>query len=340
MNRWKRRLRFGGLGVCAAAVLVTATGCGLFPKEEKTLPPPLAKPVEIQLDTAPVKRGGIVKTVQGTGTFESTKHTYQQFTEADLRVKSVNVLSGDKVHEGQVLIQLQNHGMALNLKEQQMTYDQALLDYQESIKSMDIAHQHIKKEAVEIARMKLDQLKQEIDSRTLKAATDGVVTFVMNLRPGDIAPAYEPVVGISDPTHLRVAVDSSNGSDVTVGMKTEIDFNGKTYGGTVVQTPMSAPYTTDKRLAAEYEKTLYIKPDKPIPDAGIGNYADIRIIVRVKKDTLIIPRSGLRIYSGREYVQILDGSSRKEIDVQVGLQTSTEVEILKGLKVGQKVILQ
>ncbi|MNI96739.1 hypothetical protein D3C73_1552570 [compost metagenome] len=54
---------------------------------------------------------------------------------------------------------------------------------------------------------------------------------------------------------------------------------------------------------------------------------------------LIIPKVGLRSYMGRDYVQVLEGESRKEIDVEKGIVSSTEVEIRKGLKEGQKVIL-
>lgn len=340
MNKWKRRCRCCGWGLGLAAVLASAAGCGLFPKEENPLPPPLAKPVEIQLNTVPVKRGDIVKTFQSSGTFEAKQHTYEQFTESGLRVKSVDVMSGDKVRKGQVLIQLQDHDLGLQLEEKQLVYDQAVLDYHDAGKSMDKAHQYIKKETINIAKKKLDQIKHEIGVRTLRAVTGGVVTFVMDIEPGDAVPAYEPVVGIADPIGLRIAVDSGSGSDVSVGMEAVIEYNGKSFTGTVVQTPGSAPYTKDKRLAGEYAKTLYIQPDKPIPGAGIGTYADIKIVIRRKQNTLMIPRAGLRSYMDRTYVQVLDGSSRREIDVKTGLKTSTEVEILQGLKEGQQVILQ
>ena len=41
---------------------------------------------------------------------------------------------------------------------------------------------------------------------------------------------------------------------------------------------------------------------------------------------------------GRNYVLVMDGDSRKEADVQTGLITDTEVEIVSGLEEGQQVI--
>ncbi|MNP32334.1 hypothetical protein D3C76_1255080 [compost metagenome] len=53
----------------------------------------------------------------------------------------------------------------------------------------------------------------------------------------------------------------------------------------------------------------------------------------------MIPRGALRSYGGRNYVQILDGQSRKEVDVEQGIVTQTDVEIRQGLKEGQKIII-
>jgi hypothetical protein len=41
----------------------------------------------------------------------------------------------------------------------------------------------------------------------------------------------------------------------------------------------------------------------------------------------------------RYYVQVADGDRRKEVDVEVGLMTATDVEIVKGVEEGQQVIL-
>lgn len=64
------------------------------------------------------------------------------------------------------------------------------------------------------------------------------------------------------------------------------------------------------------------------------------IVVEQRENVIVIPRKGLRTYLGRDYVQVLNGESRKEVDVEKGLVTPTEVEIRTGLKEGQNVILE
>ncbi|UUZ85167.1 hypothetical protein LJK88_17265 [Paenibacillus sp. P26] len=71
----------------------------------------------------------------------------------------------------------------------------------------------------------------------------------------------------------------------------------------------------------------------------IGTQADIAIVTEHRENVLVIPRAGLRNYMGRDYVQVLEGESRKEVDVEKGIVSATEVEIRKGLSEKQQIIL-
>jgi len=54
---------------------------------------------------------------------------------------------------------------------------------------------------------------------------------------------------------------------------------------------------------------------------------------------VVIPPSALRTLSGRYYVQVVEADgTKREVDVEVGQQTATQVEIIKGLEPGQKVV--
>jgi len=65
----------------------------------------------------------------------------------------------------------------------------------------------------------------------------------------------------------------------------------------------------------------------------------VSVITQRKENAVIIPLAALRSYSGRNYVQVVDDKGNKrEVDVELGQQTSTDVEIVKGLTPGQKVV--
>src|SRR5690606_28552039 len=73
---------------------------------------------------------------------------------------------------------------------------------------------------------------------------------------------------------------------------------------------------------------------------NLGDLLSTRIIVREKEDALVIPRAALREFMGRRYVRLLDGDARREVDVEVGIVSPTEVEILDGISEGDLIIGQ
>ena len=72
----------------------------------------------------------------------------------------------------------------------------------------------------------------------------------------------------------------------------------------------------------------------------MGDYASLSVTLAKKEDVIVLPRRVVRSYLGRRYVQILEDGLVKERDVQTGLETPTEVEIVRGLEPGQQVIIR
>ena len=62
------------------------------------------------------------------------------------------------------------------------------------------------------------------------------------------------------------------------------------------------------------------------------------IIIQEKEDALLLPPAAIREYGNRTFVLVKDGDYRREIDVKLGIQTDTKVEILEGLEEGQEII--
>jgi macrolide-specific efflux system membrane fusion protein len=97
--------------------------------------------------------------------------------------------------------------------------------------------------------------------------------------------------------------------------------------------------TTDADLKSRYASTLYATVDKLPEGVEIGSSANVSIVLVEHKNAVLIPKSGLRSYLGRTFVRVLEGKALREVDVEVGIQSSTEVEILRGLKEGQTIVL-
>jgi RND family efflux transporter MFP subunit len=327
-----------------AALLLALPGCSLLPKEEEALQPPLVKPVQQNFDTAEVKRGSITKQLTAVATFVSSGTQQLAFTDSGGRLQTIDVKLGDKVKPGDIVAHLDAGDLEIRIRLQKLNLEKAqiALNQAKAAAMGDPDALKLKLIDVEAAQIQLDALQQQLDKTKLVAGIDGVVTYIDSLQAGDAITAYRPVVTVSDPRQLQLVYETSNTSDISpveVGMNVEVKFKGNPFAGKVLQTPSSAPLTSDKQLAERNSKRLIIGIDGLPPDVSIGDLADIAITLERRDNVLIIPRGGLRSYLGRDYVQTLEGESRREVDVEKGIVTPTEVEIRKGLKEGQKIIL-
>lgn len=338
-NSWLIRI----FAIVLGGLLVLTSGCSLLPEEEEALRPPLVKPAKQSYETTDVKKATIIKQVKSVATFEPTDIAYHELKESGGKVAEVLVKSGDTVKKGDLLVQLEMEGLDLELKYKRLEVAKAEVELDKAKEVRDEKNMIVKLMELDIAKSEVELTQRKLRGKQLLAKMDGQVIFVEEMKPGDAVDPYHVLVSVADVHQLRLTFQPVNDADmkeVKVGMKADVDFNSKKYVAKVVQTPSSAPLTTNKELQERYAKTLYVELNKVPDTAQIGDVADVSIITQQKNDTLIIPRSALRSYMGRNYVQILDGESRKEVDVEVGIKTGTEVEILQGVKEGQKVILQ
>ena len=259
-------------------------------------------------------------------------------------MKSIDVHIGDSVKKGQVVASLDPGNTENDIYVQKLMLEKATLLYQQTMQSSanDAVTLHLKKIDIELAQNQLDRLQNQLAQTKLISQIDGVVTYLNNANEGDFMNAYSTVVAISDPKQLQLVAIFSNPSilsEVQIGTKVQATIKDKVYNGNVIQNPASAPYTTDKDQQEKNGKTLIINLDNLPDNVTMGNTADIVITTAKKDNTPIIPRSALSSFLGRDFVHVLNGEIRSEVDVETGIESSTEVEITKGLKEGQKVII-
>ncbi|MEF3301667.1 efflux RND transporter periplasmic adaptor subunit [Paenibacillus sp. GYB003] len=326
-----------------AALLVAGTGCSLLPKEDEALKPPLVKPVKENYEIAEVKVGSATKAIKGVATVESTNVKNHEFTGTTGKIQEVLAVKNTAVKKGDPLIILDAGDSAIVLKEKQRDYEQAKYNLDQAKLTQDPNKMKIRIMELEIAQLRLNDAQKALEGKTMRAQMDGIVTFVENVKPGDTIQQNKTYVIISDPQSFQLTYSSGNTSDlleVQVGVPVDITAKGKKLTGKVVQSPSNTPATDNKQLADKYAKTVYISVDNPIPEMTLGSTADINIVTRKKDNVLIIPQRALSQYLGRNYVKVLEGDSIKEVDVEKGLETADGVEIVKGLKEGQKLILQ
>ncbi|MFW5814958.1 MAG: efflux RND transporter periplasmic adaptor subunit, partial [Spirochaetota bacterium] len=190
---------------------------------------------------------------------------------------------------------------------------------------------------VEAARIRLDRLREELDATKLYAPISGRVTWISRqAEEGEIVQAFQRIVRIADPADLVFEYEGREANEFSVGMECTITVGEAEYPGSVILTPTSVPF--DQR--EEFEDTVHIRPAGTVAEARLGTNATARLILAEREDVLVLPKRAVQRYSTRRYVHVLVNGVRVERDVEVGLETATEVEIVRGLEEGEEVVLR
>ncbi|MDF2658270.1 MAG: family efflux transporter, subunit [Paenibacillus sp.] len=336
MSDTKRRVFTWLLLGALAAVQTGCTYVNAKPQEK----PELLKPVKRQEDLYETKNGSIVKQVRGTGVFVPADTKFHQYPVGG-RLSAIPIKLGDSVKKGDVLLELDPGDMKMKIVEQMLVLAKAEDQLEQAKLARDPEKLRLAGLNKEVEELKLRGLEANLARTKLTSEQAGVITFLDFMKPGDSVTAYKSVVGISDPNNLLFMYSVQSAGDLSSienGMEAEVDYGGTIYKGKVIQTPRSAPYTDNVTQSQKNSRSILIGFDNP-PPASFGTQAEMSIVTDRKDNVIVIPRVGLRSYQGRYFVHVKDGDTRKEVDVDRGLETATEAEIRKGLKPGQQVIL-
>ncbi|MDC3418006.1 efflux RND transporter periplasmic adaptor subunit [Aquibacillus salsiterrae] len=319
------------------------SACSLLPKEEEVLAPPLAEPAEINYETKAAQLNKIVKKVDGVGNLVPSSQENLSFTEMGGRLEKLYVTSGDQVKEGQLLAEINTGNLTYEIKQTEISLEKAKLQLAQ-LKNQDADDYAIQIAELDIqsVELRLQQMKEQSSNAKIVSPINGFVTYVTKKKRGDMVNTFEELIQVADPTKLQVMYTATSPldlSEVTVGMMASVIFNDKKVEGEVVQTPSDVPEAAIEKNPV-LQRSILINTTELPANSKAGNTVDIEVVLQEKENALTIPRGALRSAFGREYVQVLTDETKKEVDIQKGIVTSTEVEVLKGLEEGDLVILK
>lgn len=199
----------------------------------------------------------------------------------------------------------------------------------------------IQRRQVELARLALQALEEQVELARIRAPFDGTV-MQTNGREGDQIQAYTPVIVLANPRELEIAVELNQQDLPKVALGQEATVTLDVFKGqSLKEKVVSLPSMSGQPQPTSTARTIRISFNPPGPGAELGMLANVVIVTQKKENTLLVPTSAVRRFGGRKYVQIVTESGRKrEVDVETGIVTDTDTEILKGLKEGMKVVGQ
>ena len=335
-GRLRRRLRTVSGGAAAAAAAVLA-GCFLLPQEERILPPPLLDTPEIEYRVITAEPGVIEDKVTVGGVFIYPSQYSLKFRFRSGPLRGIYVGYGDDVTPGQLVADLDTDSLELDLRRQEIRVRKAELAAERA--AARAADRFTRENAaldIELQRLHLQQLQEELDKSRLMAPVAGEVVYIAPLGEGEPVEPFRTVIQIADPTEILLSYSGPKRSDFALGAEVAVDIRGDGYRGEVVMTPLNVP-----RDAPDEMRELILIRVADLPEkVEKGDTATVVLIRARREDVIVLPRNLVQTYLGRRFVYVLKDGLREERNVEIGIQTPTQVEVAAGLEAGEEVVVR
>ncbi|MBE0542971.1 MAG: efflux RND transporter periplasmic adaptor subunit [Verrucomicrobia bacterium] len=179
-----------------------------------------------------------------------------------------------------------------------------------------------------IARLNLDRSR-------VRAPFDGAIAQRI-ASAGEYVTAGSPIVRLvkTDPLRLRLEVPERESPSVRLGQTVRVMVEGDTnvYRGRLARI---AP------AIREADRMLQVEADVPNPGGlRAGLFARAHIIVNESDNAVSVPPGALTTFAGVEKVVVVNDGKAVEKTVRTGRRGSDWIEIVSGLKAGEKVVLE
>ena len=253
-----------------------------------------------------------------------------------LAKESVSYLDGLYKNEEDPLLQVQFFSSLTNAKNDLANLESNLNWYTSKPSENDITNADSE---LALAQAKYDAAKAVLESLQIEAPFNGVV-FAVKVESGQTYQAEATLFTIGDPKALEVLanVTEEDYPLLAIGQSAEVYFDARpdvTAKGKVER-------IIPKRIEGESPLyNIYISLDE-IPDGlADGMTVDTNVTIASRLGVLCLPRSVVHA-SGNDkaVVQVWNGSSTESREVTVGLRGDSNIEIISGLKEGERVVVR
>ncbi|MBS0013873.1 MAG: efflux RND transporter periplasmic adaptor subunit [Desulfobacterales bacterium] len=189
---------------------------------------------------------------------------------------------------------------------------------------------------VKKAEAALAKARAKLDETRIYAPFDGTITKVY-VHPGDLATPQAPLLEMLDRSSLAVRFSVSERliSDIKPGMKAGIRLDA--YSGRDFDAKIVRIYPELNRQSG----TVPVEAEMTAPrELMPGMFARVSLSVQTAREAVLIPANALLSTSGdREAVFVVSDGKAEQREIRIGLEQGSRVQVLEGLKPGEKVVV-
>lgn len=324
--------------------------------------------IEVKTTTAVLQKPGQVTASLNASGYVVAQREASIASKGTGRLIYLGVVEGDKVKKDQVIGRLESTDIAAQLDEAKanlqlyqadLTNAENTFRREKELFEKGLSSQQVFDQAesnynrllasIEIAKARIKQYEVAMENTLIRAPFDGTV-LTKNAEVGEIVAPFggsttskTAVVTIADMHSLLVEADVSESNIVKIKVDQDCEiildaYPEKSYAAFVYKIVPTA----DRSKATVLVKVGFKNYDErvlPEMSAKVSFYTEAIDTAYVnQKPLLVIPSAALRKVDDKYFVYRIVDNKAKEIEVTTGEQLGSYIEILSGLRQGEKVI--
>jgi membrane fusion protein, multidrug efflux system len=314
----------------------------------------LTKGNTVDIEVEQVRNAELVQAIYATG-FVEADAVANLSAEFSGTVSYVGALEGQHVTAGQKILQFSSPQPQLALREakaalaeqEAQTRDNKLRRARKknlfsegaiSRQELDEAEKN-SIQAEEMLQQKASQLKMrenDLKKLTVNAPFPGTLTL-QNVKEGDYVTANTLVARVVDTSSyiVMVEVDELDIPRIRNGQMATVAFDA--YPDKRLSAVVSRIVPQTDRVTKTSK--IYLALQHPVADIQAGMTATANIIYNIRQNALLVRKSSLIEENRQSYVWKIENGRLKKQPIRVGVSDMTFVEVLQGLKTGDKIAL-
>ncbi|WP_083238928.1 efflux RND transporter periplasmic adaptor subunit [Caloranaerobacter ferrireducens] len=320
----------------------------------------------------PVKVESVTKdTIYNTTVFSGKVYADKDvmiFSKIPGEVTNVFVKLGDKVKKGQNLFVLDKEDIEKQVEQAKVAFEGAKANYEltkEKFENAKITFERTKKlyeegavsksqyeqaelaasdKSLEAAKSALNQAQvaynqalEALENTIIKSPITGIVSSV-NIETGEMTSNTQPAITVIDIDRVYVQIDVTENiinklfKEQEVKVSIPSAFDTELIGKIKVISP-----AIDSRTQL-YPVKIYVDNKDHMIKPGM--LAQVKVDTDIKRDVVVVRSEAVVERNGEFFVFVVEGDKAVAKKVEIGLDTGMYVEIKKGLKEGEKIIVK
>lgn len=196
------------------------------------------------------------------------------------------------------------------------------LDFELQSKDLEVQQQNVL----------VDDLKRQVDELIVRAPIAGQVGTVQ-VEDQDSVALRQALMTVVDLTAygVLIQVPESYANDLSVGLPTVITYEGKAYRGEITSL---SPEVIGNNIEA---RAKFV--EAPAGDLKQNQRVSLKIVFQTVGDAVTLARGPFVESGGGRTAYVVEGNRARSVPIRLGAIGASEVEVLEGLKPGEKVVI-